>query len=121
MFSLPDRSGNASLVVERVGPAQATMYLDHPLTAADAHELRHLTQLLPPAVQVLRVQVRAADVNQHVMDSLRDIVRAWRSRGNVHLVFVGGFSPCREQASVRVPVVSPDPDWGAAAHTAAFL
>ena len=121
MFSLPDRSRSASLVVERVGPAQATMYLDHPLTAADAHELRHLTQALPPAVRVLRVQVRAADVNQHVMDALRDVVRAWRWHGNIHLVFVGGFSPSREQVVVRAPVVIPDPDWGAAAHTAAFL
>ena len=121
MFSLPNRSGSASLVVERVGPAQATMYLDRPLTATDAHELRHLTQILPPTVQVLRVQVRAADVNQQAMDALRDVVRAWRSRGNVHLVFVGGFSASPEQVGVRVPVVIPDPDWGAAALTAAFL
>ena len=121
MFSVPDRMGSSSLVVECVDPAHATMYLDRPLTEDDARELRHLAHVLPARVRVLRVQIRTAELTQHIMDALRDVVRAWRSRGNVHLVFVGGFSPSREQVTVRGPVVSPDQDWSAAAHTAAFL
>lgn len=121
MFSSPNHVPNPSLVVECVDPAHATMYLNQPLTADDAHELRRVAQVLPPRVRVLRVQVGAADANQHTMDALRDVVRAWRSRGNIHLVFVGGLPASRQQSGLDVTTAVAHLQWPSPAHTAAFL
>jgi hypothetical protein len=116
-----------SLVVEGVDRTHATMYLDRPLSASDTRELHRLAGVLPATIRVLRVQLMAADANQHTMSALRDIIRAWRPRGNVHLVFVGGFASRPQQSAVELPPRVSVPDIGVAgessspAHTAAFL
>jgi hypothetical protein len=121
MVSFPHRATNRSLVVECVDRSHATMYLDRPLTTQDADELRQLTQVLPLPVRSLRVQVRAVDANQQTMNALRDVVRAWRSRGNVHLVFVGGLATISSEAPAELPYEDAHAEWGSPAHTAAFL
>ena len=121
MVTLPSHPASRSLVVECVDRTHATMYLDRPLTMADALELRQLTEILPAPVRVLRVQLRAVDANPQTMNALRDVVRAWRPRGNVHLVFIGGFAPGARQTSIDVPAGNRDVEWSSPAHTAAFL
>ena len=127
VLSIPTPALNRSLIVECVDRTHATMYLGRALTATDAHELRHLTETLPPSIRVLRVQLRAADANQHTMDALRDVVRSWRARGNVHLVFVGPVVRSAERrtietpAAIELPPMRDGADWGSPAHTAAFL
>lgn len=127
VLSIPAPALNRSLIVECVDRTHATMYLGRALTATDAHELRHLTEGLPPSIHVLRVQLRAIDANQHTMNALREIVRAWRARGNVHLVFISAVARSAERPRietpdvVRLPATRDDADWGSPAHTAAFL
>lgn len=128
MFGLASRASSYPLIVEGVDHAHATMYVDHPLSPGDAQQLRQLAQLLPLPVRVLRVQLCAADANEHTMSVLRDVIRAWRPRGNVHLIFVGGLPASRRQiptprqpVTIDLPAGLSDGEWSSAAHTAAFL
>jgi hypothetical protein len=107
--------------VECIDRTQATLYLDHRPTASDARELCRLARGLPFSVSVLRVQLPAADANDGMMDALHDIVRTWRQRGNVHLVFVGGFAASMQPAAGAATFPTADPEWSSPAHTAAFL
>lgn len=118
MLKLFTDAGSPLLHIECVGGAQAAVYLLRPLTAENIHELRRLTVAIPRSARFLRVQLRAREADQYTMNALRELIRCWRHRGNVHLLFLcdaDGIAPA-EQAG---PVV--DAEWGSAAATAAFL
>ena len=107
--------------VECVGGGAATVYLLRPLSARDMLELYRIPNTLPPSVSTLRLQLRGTDVDALTMKALRTLVRMWRCRGAVHVVFVGRLAASAPQHG-GVPAhraVLPDPS--SAAATAAFL
>ena len=104
--------------IECVGGAYATVYLVRPLTAQHIHELGHLTRSIPDSVRFLRVQLRAAEADQYTMNALRGLVRSWRHRGNVHMVFLtDGEEKYTQERDQRTS----DAALSSAAATAAFL
>jgi hypothetical protein len=76
---------------------------------------------MPRATRFLRVQLRAGEADQYTMNALRELIRLWRDRGNVHLVFLSdGEGRSEADAQEHSPPTFPA-EWSSPAATAAFL
>ncbi|HKO14591.1 MAG TPA: hypothetical protein VJU87_00030 [Gemmatimonadaceae bacterium] len=117
---VPPRAGSW-LDVECVDRSCATVYLSRSITSYHLLDLYRVANALPRSVHTLRVQLGGADADAFTMDALRTLVRMWRYRGPVHLVFAGRADPRRPYPSHDVGDRPAALDMTDAATTAAFL